>query len=545
MNRATWILSFWAFCLLACNNEREDVTVNAPTILIYDAILVTGTSATVPVEVISHGSKVMSCTIHYGTAENALNFSSSFQETEGEMQITLTSLAIHTTYYYQVVVSSGYSEIKSDIKSFTTDVSHKPEISPILIKNQNENGIELSFTVINDGEKPVTNVVVTYKAENEDLVQTLFLDLRDDNEYTFTLTSLYPDINYEVTAYIQNESDTSDIQTFTFTSSNVVKVTSMGILNDLIPLSIRPSIKSIKIIGDINADDWNVITYLLGFEDHEKETECALEYLDLSEANIVGGKQIKTYKHLLNDNIIPENGFQFAKALKTFVIPNKLVKIEGIGLLDCYLEEYVTSDQCENYKAIDGVLYTKDEKAIVSYPMNRPYAASYVISDTVEKICAGCFYGAKYVGSITIPSSLKSLEPYGLSFGCAIPSVKIPSSSTSIGEYGFSTAYLIEEIDMECSVDTIPHSFFRGCSGLKKLILGENIKVLVSSCLEYCSALESIYCKSYEPPTSDNMEKLFNNVSKKNCTIYVPRGCLTLYQSADGWKDFKHIVEME
>ena len=56
MNRATWILSFWAFCLLACNNEREDVTVNAPTILIYDAILVTGTSATVPVEVISHGS---------------------------------------------------------------------------------------------------------------------------------------------------------------------------------------------------------------------------------------------------------------------------------------------------------------------------------------------------------------------------------------------------------------------------------------------------------------------------------------------------------
>ena len=40
-------------------------------------------------------------------------------------------------------------------------------------------------------------------------------------------------------------------------------------------------------------------------------------------------------------------------------------------------------------------------------------------------------------------------------------------------------------------------------------------------------------------------QSVFENVDKSNCTLFVPFGCKSAYETADGWKDFQNIVEEE
>ena len=37
---------------------------------------------------------------------------------------------------------------------------------------------------------------------------------------------------------------------------------------------------------------------------------------------------------------------------------------------------------------------------------------------------------------------------------------------------------------------------------------------------------------------------MFDGVDKEKCILYVPQGCVEKYRAAEGWKDFKIILEI-
>ena len=58
-----------------------------------------------------------------------------------------------------------------------------------------------------------------------------------------------------------------------------------------------------------------------------------------------------------------------------------------------------------------------------------------------------------------------------------------------------------------------------------------------------CSGLTSITVESATPiPIS---EKVFLRVDKTACTLYVPAGSKTDYETAEGWREFENIEETE
>lgn len=85
-------------------------------------------------------------------------------------------------------------------------------------------------------------------------------------------------------------------------------------------------------------------------------------------------------------------------------------------------------------------------------------------------------------------------------------------------------------------------------SELESIVLGENFYYLEDYMFRGCTGLKFITCKAITPPAmspEDEFHKnhVFDDVDK-NIPIYVPKGSVSNYQNAPGWKEFKNIQEI-
>ena len=72
---------------------------------------------------------------------------------------------------------------------------------------------------------------------------------------------------------------------------------------------------------------------------------------------------------------------------------------------------------------------------------------------------------------------------------------------------------------------------------LEEVVFGKNIKKISS--YKSSTNLRSVIVKSMTPPVSEG----FSNDTYIKGTLYVPKGCISVYQNADVWKEFWNIEE--
>ena len=86
------------------------------------------------------------------------------------------------------------------------------------------------------------------------------------------------------------------------------------------------------------------------------------------------------------------------------------------------------------YKSIDGIIYTKDGKAIYTVPNNK---SSVTVKNGVTTINNYSFYYNPNLTSVTIPGSVTSIGAGAFGDCSKLSSVIIPASVKSIGDYAF------------------------------------------------------------------------------------------------------------
>ena len=106
------------------------------------------------------------------------------------------------------------------------------------------------------------------------------------------------------------------------------------------------------------------------------------------------------------------------------------------------------------------------------------------------------YLNGEEIKDLVIPNTIESINSYALTGGSAFTSVVIPKSVNDIGDCAFI-----------------------GCTGLRKVL----------------SLIEN--------PTEVDVKYRFDSDTFQDATLYVPVGTIDLYKSANGWKDFAHIVE--
>ncbi len=139
---------------------------------------------------------------------------------------------------------------------------------------------------------------------------------------------------------------------------------------------------------------------------------------------------------------------------------------------------FEVDEENEHFCDVDGVLFTKDMKTLLFYPIAKDLVeekndegniievSEYTIPDGVETIRSKAFYKSYPIKEITIPDSVKRIEEKAF-FRCdKINELKLPQSLEFIGKDAFSYCNGLKELDIPANIKQIDVYAFYNCTNL-------------------------------------------------------------------------------
>ena len=205
------------------------------------------------------------------------------------------------------------------------------------------------------------------------------------------------------------------------------------------------------------------------------------------------------------------------------------------------LQNVTVASDNEFLSSQNGVIFNKDKTVLLWYPCGKP-GASYTVPSGVIKLEEDSFRDIDALTSVTLPDGLKRIENY-VFYGCPnLATLNLPSSLEFIGNYSIrglkvSSMVVPENISILCSY------FLSRCPELTSVVLPSTLTRINWYSFSGDLKLKTVTCKAVNPPTIKASDNVFKNVPLASATLRVPAGSKTLYQAAEGWKDFGTIEE--
>lgn len=194
--------------------------------------------------------------------------------------------------------------------------------------------------------------------------------------------------------------------------------------------------------------------------------------------------------------------------LTSISIPASVREIIGNPFMWCLKLDEITVEHGNNYYKIENdMLMTINGDKVITIPLTK---SSFTIPETVKTIGELAGYGNTNITSLTIPNNVEILEDRAFAY----------------------------------------------CDKIQTINLGTSIKKL-NSAFMYCLELQSIYNFATNPceiinlntaynffgwdwEDSENLRRFYDSVN-----VYVPTGCVNVYQADTEWGRFKNIKEFD
>ncbi len=177
------------------------------------------------------------------------------------------------------------------------------------------------------------------------------------------------------------------------------------------------------------------------------------------------------------------------------------------------------------------------------------FNGTLTLHDGITALEGGAFNGCNFKGELNLPKELTVISD-NVFYGCDFSgTLKLPEKIVTIGNNAFAYNWrLMGILEFPEGVETIGAGAFAHCRSIEGLIFPESLETICyeasyyedGGAFEGCYGIGSIVCKggipAYVQPGA------FNGVPKDNFTLEVPESAITLYQTEQGWMDFKRIA---
>ena len=277
--------------------------------------------------------------------------------------------------------------------------------------------------------------------------------------------------------------ETNMINTYDYPLLDIT-LSESGTLIDKINMDDILGIENLKISGDINGTDLLVIRKMEN-----------LKLLDLKEGHIVNGGMSYYKNYVTSKNRIGNEFFSNNQKLYTVILPQDITEICEHSFWGC--SELRTVSIPKTVKTMNASIFPSCDKF---HSVHIEDLAAYCLikfnNITWKYHERDMYLNDKKIVDLIIPEGVQSIGGYAFDHLYGLNSLVIPSTVTKIGESAF-----------------------------------------------YCPIKESVICLNTTPP--EIYRSTFDETTYENTTLYVPKGCKTLYWLHPYWENFKNIVELE
>ena len=338
------------------------------------------------------------------------------------------------------------------------------------------------------------------------------------------------------------------------TKQITINLDKAGTLPNKIASSEMYKITNLKIIGEINGTDWNMIREMAGRDNRGYGTEGKLSVLDLSEAKIVkGGDSYYSGDNCYTSNDeIGEYAFKDCSRLTSLTLPVGITSIGYdafaycSGLTSLTLPAGITSIGEYAFYGCSGLTSLNLPAGITEIGESTfsdcSGLTSLTLPDGITSIGISAFAYCSGLTSLTLPAGITSIGDDTF-YGCSgLTSLTLPAGITSIGEYAFSGCSGLTSLTLPAGITSIDKCAFSGCSRLTSLTLPAGITSIGEFAFSYCSGLTSIYVYAEKVPRIGRYA--FEGCASRKCTLYVPKGTYDNYRLSE-FGYFENIVEFD
>ncbi len=243
---------------------------------------------------------------------------------------------------------------------------------------------------------------------------------------------------------------------------------------------------------------------------------------------------------------IGDCAFSLCDSLTSITIPDSVEQIGTNPFTVCSaLKSISVSPEHPYFATIDGVLFRKADKALISYPAGIS-SSTYTIPQGITAIGDSAFYYCDSLTSVSIPDSVTSIGDSAFYFCESLTSVTIPDSVTAIGDSAFSYCDSLTSVSIPDSVTAIGDEAFYSCSSLTSVNIPDSVTSIGDRAFSYCDSLTSVsipdsvtaignravyYCDSLTSVSIPNSVTSIGDYAFGDCsnlTLTVPRNSYAL-----------------
>lgn len=207
--------SLMLLCFSGCSkdsapdNEMPILATGGATSVSRNTAILSG-SISVP-----EGSVVKNCGFLYSTVStlpeaDSEKVSITLKGTSDNYTAQLTGLVPNTKYYYCLYAASGYTTTRGNVREFTTAADGVPALEATSSISSTETSLTVASQLSDDGGSEVQKFGFAYKesgsSEAEKMVEVTRKET--DGRFTFTVTGLTAETNYEIRAFATNAKGT-------------------------------------------------------------------------------------------------------------------------------------------------------------------------------------------------------------------------------------------------------------------------------------------------------------------------------------------------